>query len=260
MPAFLFNKGWISQQRTVGFSWIELLILFEISCNLPVTTPKQRQDEEVSIQQLVSAFKKVALAVAERQPLTPDESPLTPTKAKGAPLATYGIRTMFGAVQGIPEVSDEHAAALKRAILTQRGLPTGEQWKNFVEGTLKAAPTHVPNHTLPLWRKVAAKHATNSTIMWKLQCPHCEGEMLFHGKPLKHSSGWPKRRCEHCNVESRLGAARCTACFEKLAECLCPAYRAQKELSARGDRLRRLLQPHLAVSRIVPESSGSDVH
>ena len=175
-------------------------------------------------------------------------------------MATYGIRTMFGDVQGIPEVSDEHAAALKRAILTQRGLPTGEQWKNFVEGTLKAVPSHVPNHTLPLWRKVAAKHAANSTVMWKLQCPHCEGEMLFHGKPLKHSSGWPKRRCEHCNVEGRIGAARCIACFDKLTECECPAYRVQRVLSTRGDRLRRLLQPLVAGSHTVPGSSGSDVH
>ena len=211
------------------------------------------------MQQLVAVFKQHVIATALTQQVAHEHNTLLSTRVKGAPLAGYGIRTIFGSVQGTPRITHNQNVKLQRALLFQRGLHTEAQWESFTNGTLMALPVHVPNHTLPMWRNMAAKQAANSTAPWTLQCPRCEGIMHFQGKPLKHTSGWPKHRCQHCQVEGRVGAARCTACFAKLSDCECLAYRVQKVLSSRSDRLRRMLMAStpLAVSRTVPDRDDS---
>ena len=59
---------WRVLEQHAGYTWMELLIMFEVTTGAQVTTEKQRQDQEVSIQQLIAVFKQHLLRTAATQP------------------------------------------------------------------------------------------------------------------------------------------------------------------------------------------------
>ena len=233
----------------MGLTWIELLVLFEITTGQLVSV-KGRMEEELTIDMMTRALKKRVGEVAKTSVQVERRRYFEAPGKTNARLFQIGIRTVTGGIRARPVLSEETQAAVNAALLRYRGTTKPGDIDRAFSGDLACAIRHVKGCAKPLWRghieaDARRYRARNGYIQWRVRCATCDTAASIEHKPGSPEELRRMRTCEHCRRSAPGGELyRCGTCDDDMMQCTCIPVDGEQPPgpSARGLRLLRALR------------------